>query len=307
MFFKLLTKDNIEIKGEFYLLNSIYTKNDGIYVNPPFELISSLNKRSIFYKIDLSTFIRFKEKYSFIFYPEIIRHYDLKSFTISLNELKELFGVENDYYERFYDFEKNIIKPIINDINHSSQITISYEKIKHGFGKTNKITSLKFSFVDNKKFEIENHTNLIIHNIKNNIKNITGINELIKKSLYNMESKDVLSLINNINTAFEAPIDMFLEVALKSNYRVENNNIKILDVEERFKSCFKLEAQLYKQLSNLKFHYNYQFLNELQNLRTKGIFNYDLFPWKIRATFSSGSLSTIKIYMKLKNDSLNNR
>jgi hypothetical protein len=299
MFFILTTIEQEKIQGEFFLLNSIHIKNDGIYIAPPLELIYSLNKESIFNKIDLLTFIRFKERHTFRFYPKVIQYYDRKKFEYTVPQLKEIFGVENDYYERFYDFEKNVIKPIINDINKSSHMKISYEKIKDGLGKTNKIISLKFSLVDLKKAKINNSTNLVIHSIKNNVKDISSITKLIEKSFLNMESENVFKLVNKVTTTFDAPIDIFLEAALESKYRLKEDRIKIVDIQEKFNSTFKIEARLYKELAIFNFSYNYHFLKELQNLRVSNIFNYDIAPWKIRVKYQPKTTSSIKIYLNL--------
>jgi hypothetical protein len=299
MFFTLINLEKETIQGEFFLLNSIYLKKDGIYVTPPLELIYSLDKRSIFHRIDLSTFIRFKEKHTFNFYPKIIEHYDCKNFEYNLPQLKEILGVEDDYYERFYDFEKNIIKPIINDINKSSKIKIHYEKIKSGHGKTNKIICLKFSFMDSEKAEILKNTNITIHSIKNKIHDIPKISKLIESSLEEAESETIFKLVDKINLNFEPPIDVFLEAALKSHYRLKDKVIKIIDISEHFTSCFKIEGRLYKELSIFNFSYNYYFLKELQHLRIDGIFNYNIFPWKIKVRFNSKRNSSIKVYMNL--------
>ncbi|WP_028857280.1 replication initiation protein [Psychrilyobacter atlanticus] len=302
MFFTLINLEKETIQGEFYLLNSIYLKNDGVYVTPPLELIYSLDKKSIFHRIDLSTFIRFKEKHTFNFYPKIIENYDSKKFEYNITQLKEILGVEDDYYERFYDFEKNIIKPIINDINKSSKIHIHYEKIKNGQGKTNKITCLKFSFIDSEKDEILKNTNITIHSIKNKIHDIPKISKLIESSLDEGEPQIILKLIDKIKLNFAPPIDVFLEAALKSHYRLKDETVKIIDISENFTSCFKIEGRLYKELSIFNFSYNYYFLKELQHLRMNGIFNYNIFPWKIKVRFNSKEKSSIKIYMNLKEE-----
>lgn len=304
MYFTLINLEKETIQGEFYLLNSVYLKKDGIYVTPPLELIYSLDKKSIFHRIDLSTFIRFKEKHTFNFYPKIIEHYDSNNFEYNVTQLKEILGVEDDYYERFYDFEKNIIKPIINDINKSSKIHIHYEKIKNGQGKTNKITCLKFFFIDNEKDEVLKNTNIIIHSIKNNIHDIPKMSKLIESSLGEGEPQLILKLIDTIKLNFEPPIDVFLEAALKSHYRLKDEAIKIIDISENFTSCFKIEGRLYKELSIFNFSYNYYFLKELQHLRMKGIFNYNIFPWKIKVRFNSKENSSIKIYMNLKEEDI---
>lgn len=297
MLFTLINFEKETIQGEFYLLNSIYLKNDGIYVTPPLELIQSLDKNSIFHKIDLSTFIRFKEKHTFNFYPKILEHYDCKNFKYDLIQLKEILGVENDYYERFYDFEKKIIKPIINDINKSSKINLHYKKIKSGSGKTNKIICLKFSFVDNE--DSKTLADMIVRSVKNKVHDIPKISRLIETSLMETDSKIIFKLVNKINLNFESPIDIFLEAALKSHYELKDNTVKIIDISERFTSCFKIEEQLYKELSIFKFSYNYTFLKELQHLRSDGVFNYNIFPWKIKVIFNPKGNSSIKIYMDL--------
>jgi len=302
MFFTLINLEKETIQGEFYLLNSIYLKNDGIYVTPPLELIYSLDKKSIFHRVDLSTFIRFKEKHTFSFYPKIIENFDSKNFEYNVTQLKKILGVEDDYYERFYDFEKNIIKPIMNDINKSSKIHIQYEKIKSGQGKTNKITCLKFSFVDSVKEEILKNTNITIHSIKNKVHDIPKISKLIESSLGEGEPEIVFKLIDKIQSNFEAPIDVFLEATLKSHYRLKGEAIKIIDISENFTSCFKIEGRLYKELSIFNFSYNYFFLQELQNLRINGIFNYNIFPWKIKVRFNPKENSSIKIYLNLEED-----
>lgn len=302
IYFTLFLVNREVINGEFYILTSIYIKNDGIFVVPPLELIYSLDKKSIFSKIDLSTFMRFKEKHTFNFYPEVIKHYDRKGFEYSIEELKKLFGVENDYYERFYDFEKNIIKPIINDINKSSNLEIYYEKIKSGSGKTNKIKSLNFSFVDTKKAKISNDTNLLIHSIKNNIEDIPGVTKIIENSFLRLENKEVFKIINLIKSNFDDPIDVYLKVALTSEFRMKDGNIKILDIQEKFKSCFRIEGRLYKELSKFKFNYNYYFLKELQELRINGSFNYEISPWIIKVKYRENDTSNIKIYLKLEED-----
>ncbi|MCK5779577.1 MAG: replication initiation protein [Psychrilyobacter sp.] len=299
IFFTLHTLKKETIYGEFFFLNSIYLREDGIAVIPPIELVYSLNRKNIFNRIDILTFIRFKEKYSFKLYPKIFKYYDRKNFEYTVKELKTILGLEDTYYERFFDFEKNILKPIINDINKSSNFNINYEKIKVGSGKTNKIESLKFSFIDTKKSEQLKNTNLIIQSIKNDIKDIVKISSIIENTLSDISAEKVIKIIESIKTNFKPPLDIYLEGTLKSSFKINNDIIKIIDISEHFSSCFKIEGRLYRELSIYKFSYNYHFLQELQNLRIKSVFNYDRFPWKISVIFDKKGLSRIKVYMYL--------
>ncbi|MGB6127223.1 MAG: hypothetical protein WBG30_00605, partial [Psychrilyobacter sp.] len=163
----------------------------------------------------------------------------------------------------------------------------------------NKVICLKFSFVDSVKEEILKNTNITIHSIKNKVHDIPKISKLIESSLGEAEPEIIFKLIDKIQSNFEAPIDVFLEATLKSHYRLKGEAIKIIDISENFSSCFKIEGRLYKELSIFNFSYNYFFLQELQNLRMNGIFNYNIFPWKIKVGFNSKENSSIKIYLNL--------
>jgi len=81
--------------------------------------------------------------------PHSIRVYELlkryegnwsKNKTFEVEEFKEKIGIEANTYERFYDFEKNVLKLAEEEINEKTDILIHYKKIKRG----RKIAEIEF-------------------------------------------------------------------------------------------------------------------------------------------------------------------
>lgn len=299
IYFKLLDNHEMEIEGEFNLINSIYSEKDRIHLGIPFEILASKDTNSIYYRMDILAYIRFKEKFSFKFYPEILKNYDRKYFEYTVTGLKNLFGVKDSYYERFYDFEKNVLKGIIKDINLSSRYNVVYKKVKEGLGKTNKVISLQFSFVDEEKAIMENEKQLVLNLIKKRIKNKDNTMRVIEQSFKTMEYKDVLSIVRAINRYFPEDIDQYLELTLLSKYKMKNKKLKVFDMEKEVKSVKELEIIIYKFLLQYSFHFNYNFLQHLQNFRITKELNYEEKFWNIKSIYNKNGKSRVRIYLSL--------
>lgn len=104
---------------------------------------------------ELETYFRFKCKYSFILYDYfksfVFRNYgkfgSLQQ-SISIDELKEKLGIDNEYKE-FRDFHKYVLKKSIDDINRNSDLIIDYQTLS----KNRKTTGILFTFKENKTAE----------------------------------------------------------------------------------------------------------------------------------------------------------
>lgn len=59
------------------------------------------------------------------------------NYKISINELKNIFEIDENMYQRFYDLEVNIIKPTLKELSIIINTDINYIKIK---SETLKIT-----------------------------------------------------------------------------------------------------------------------------------------------------------------------
>jgi len=90
---------------------------------------------------------------------------DFSEFEIELNELKRIFRV-NENYERFYDFEKNVLKPILNDVNEFTEYFLTYDKIKNS---SNKIDKIKFKGINKYSRYIRKKANELIYEVRDHV------------------------------------------------------------------------------------------------------------------------------------------
>lgn len=283
--------------GEFNIISSFYMGDRDIIIIPPYEIRESTRKGSIFHEMDLHSYTRFKEKHSFRFFPFIFKHMKNSYFDLNLKELKELLEVENDYYERFYDFEKNVLIPLMKDINKSTFLNIKYEKIKKGTGLTSKIEYLRFHIIDKEEVRNIKTTNEILKRIRNKVDNLTYMTRVIEEGARRYSLENLERRVRWAEENFSSPLDVFIEAGLRSEYQSEGEVLKLIEIEEEFSSHFKLEGRIYKEMSAYNFKHDYHFLQELQNLRLKNRFNYVKNPWKIKAEYKHKEKSKISIYL----------
>ncbi|MGX6592073.1 replication initiation protein [Cetobacterium ceti] len=92
---------------------------------------------------NISKLLIFKEQYSYRLY-QYINNSQEKNFQITLKEIREIFQIENTY-ERFFDIEKNILKPTFKDLNLIGKLNVLYTKEKLGEYKNGKIIGIKVS------------------------------------------------------------------------------------------------------------------------------------------------------------------
>lgn len=93
-----------------------------------------------FTKYQLKHILELKGSHSIRIYELLKQCQVMKKREFMTEQLKEILGLQNEY-ERFYDFEKYVLKTAKNEINKKTDITIDYEKIKEG----RKIEKIKFS------------------------------------------------------------------------------------------------------------------------------------------------------------------
>lgn len=283
--------------GEFNIISSFYVGEKEVILFPPYEILNSVDRESIFYEMHFHSYTRFKERHSFKFFPHILRHVKNSYFDFSLDEMKEILEVEDNYYERFYDFEKNVLIPLMKDINKSTFLSIKYEKVKKGSGITSKIQYLRFHLIDEEGVRSVETTNEILNRIKDRVGNLSHMTHVIEEASKRYSVENLEKKIRWAEENFESPLDIFIEAALHSEYQSRGGVLKLLEVEEKFSSHFKIEGRIYKIMSAYNFKHNYHFLQELQNLRVKNKFNYIKNPWKITAEYNHRAKSRISIHL----------
>lgn len=201
--------------------------------------------------------------------------------TLEVSEefLKEYLELSNTY-DRFYDFEKNVLKKSIFQIEKYTSLKITYEKVKNKSYLNSKIIGIKFHIVDNIRSNLSKQTNELLKGIEhlfvkyNKIWDYT-LNVLSKKG-YEFVKKNI-----NYTTLHKTEnLDRYIIEALKYNYydnRLKNRTDKFREThklifhEERvFKSLSDLHSEFFKIIANLNLFYLTQidiFYKELYKLK----------------------------------------
>lgn len=137
LLFKFFSKNitvidsNLNFKKRFNILNSYFFERDYVI----FEFSSHILDEKI------KKMLKFKERYSYRFYQEILNS-EKNILNISINNLRDILEIQ-ETYDRFYDIEKNLLKPIFKDLTTIGELDIEYEKNKVGEYKSAKILGIK--------------------------------------------------------------------------------------------------------------------------------------------------------------------
>lgn len=151
------------INGKFNLINSYGIQDTELIYSLSEEIRISVTEKNFFNRIHLISLLKFKSKYTSAFYLNfLMRLGDFSEFEIELIELKRIFSV-NENYERFYDFEKNLLKPILNDVNEFTEYFLTYDKIKNS---SNKIEKIKFKGINKYSRYIRKKANELIYEVR---------------------------------------------------------------------------------------------------------------------------------------------
>lgn len=300
-------KQNRDIeKGIFSLIGSLNFLENKVIVNFSSEIINSFKSDNLFYKENLLVLLKFKNGLTYKLYRFINNSYsNMKSIEVPIEKLREVFDAKESY-ERLYDFEKNVLEAIVRDINNYSNYFVTYEKIRGNQGKSNKIVSILFNFYDKTQEEIQKNTNKLFELVKSYVKDFDFVISLLKESLvknkYDYVKKNIFFTIQH----FDRDFDNFLGEALKENYvetyfekklKVEETNYKLeVCIDKHYSSIFKLESELYRELSSLKFYYDSEFAKKLHEFMKKNEIDYSDDRIKIFVEYNKASDSKIRIY-----------
>lgn len=301
------TKELI-VSGTFTMLSSVKYNENIIELIFPDEFVDSYKGDNIFNKIHLTTIIKFRLNTTISLYLELVKSTGTQgSLEFSLGNLKKMFAI-NDSYDRFYDFEKNIIKILIEEINFYSEYHVEYEKVKSGEGRTNKVVALKFDFYNKILDEIQKKSNELMLVIKEKVYDFNLVMTMLGQYLRSHNYKYVKDNINFALEHYEENFDAFFIASLQNNYaqkyfelwteEADGKYELLINNEQNFSSVFKLESELYKHLSQLKFYYDSDFISELHKLKIENKLEFENNEIKIFVEFNKKGNSHIKIYRK---------
>ncbi|WP_426711016.1 hypothetical protein [Cetobacterium sp. SF1] len=302
-----------ETNKEIYFISfpffDFYIKKDNSYIFILSKALDILKKNNTFGEINILSTVLFKEKGSKQIYLEILKNKSKGTFIQEIDYFKEYIGIGTDNYERFYDFEKAVLKPIVEDINKYTDYSIQYEKIKKGAGITSKIKELKFNFYHKKFNNISLETDKIISKLVSKVDSFVAATKLIEKNIINNGFEYVKNNLEHVLEHYTAPLDAHIENALEKDlytqYKLVNKNyILEKEITDKFSHIFIFESRIYKELLKCKFYYNYDFLKILHKLKSDEVLKYKDENFKIEAIYHSETKEgIIKIYKK---DDVNN-
>ena len=298
---------DMQFSGSFGIISSfvLYSDYCHIFFTEEFKNCFSL-KKNFFSLLEIEKFIFMNDSFSFSFYNNIIKNFkDKNEITLPVSLVKTYLNA-NDKYERFFDFEKYILKKAILDINTFTDFSIEYEKIKEHKKATNKITSISFSINKSKQSytPFDNKIYKMLELIKEKISNPEEIYHLFV--LY-VSKRGYKYVYDNINYAKNyKDFEKNLKKALMLN--LASNKLKLfVNVSKTVKSPIVLFYTLTRKLNKIKRHYPkieelmYNF--KLKNIDSISYFNdNDSFEFsnkyiRIFVKYYSSKKSIIEIYL----------
>ena len=195
---------------------------------------------------------------------------------MTLDTFKNLLEIEN-IYERFYDLERKLIIPVIDDLNKYSNFIFSFEKEKKSPSKTSKIINIKIKYINKNLKEIKNQTNFLISLVKNNIKDFSYFYDILYNTLKNYNYDYVYKTLSFLLKKYNnEKIDKYLEKSIEENW-LENHS---LDTKELIKLEREIQSgnMLYNELVDIFKKMKIEFLTEDANFNSS--FYRNLFALK---------------------------
>ena len=98
---------------------SYFNKIDDVfYITIPPMIVNAFKKNSIENFLSLKTFFYFRQKSSHNFFNLVLKNSSENiNLVLSIEELKNIFNVKEEAYDRFFDFEKALLKTLVENIN----------------------------------------------------------------------------------------------------------------------------------------------------------------------------------------------
>ena len=311
--FSISSNDKTVLYGRFPILVSysvVYSKIEFQFAR---EIQNARKNNTLFslLRFDFLVFMGDEATYNFYAYLISDKNYSHNT-VITLERLKEMFDTGNKY-ERFFDFEKQVLKKVVKNINLFSDIKVVYEKIKVGEHINNKVEKILFKIIDNndkktleeKNAKLVQNINNIMDLIKNDIKDFHSTYELIKtyilKRNYDYVYKNVRfakkQFKNNVEKQLKKVLLLDLAQFSKSNFR---NESEIINIKRKYKTSFFLQldvANLMRQhhLENeLRTIVDDGYFNEILTLKNKQIIEKNFYDFKIYIQYFQNSESIIR-------------
>lgn len=265
------------ITGTFPILSSysiVYNEIDFLFSK---ELLLARKINTLFAMLRIDFLIFMGDEFSYNLYIYLISSQTENNFIeVSLRELKEILNI-GDKYDRFFDFEKKVLKKSIDDINLFSDIELQYEKIKIGEFKNNRVDKIKFTLKSKtendkllKNIKLTDNINKILDMVKGDIKDFHTTFELIKNYIIKRNFDYVYKNTVFVKENFKDNIEQSLKKALLLDFAQASSPKKfneIVNIKKMYSTPFLIQLDISTLLRK------YELVHELQILLDTGFFN----------------------------------
>ena len=167
--------------------------------------------------------------------------------TLSLEEIKDLLHV--DKYDRFYDFERFVLKKLKVDIEENTPYILSYEKVKSGGFQNSKISHVKI--IVTKKSYYENSASAI--ELLGGTKLYTNSNLALLAIIELLEKYSKEELLRGIALLSDKET---IEVNLREKANIikkQSEDFKLIyHTRETFSNILKLQNKIFKEIKKFE-------------------------------------------------------
>ena len=313
VFYRIEEDNKLLQNGSFGIINSYSVYKGKVYFLLSEEILLSFVEKTLFSYLKIDKFIFMEENFSYNLYLYLIPlFYNQKEVNIELDKLKNILNAETSY-ERFYDFEKYILKKAIEDIVTFSKYNLSYYKMKTGKNINNKVTAIKF-ILNNKKpgnyFDVKHAANELLNLVKANITNINEMYELILlyivKRNYDYVFINIKYVLANYTDNIEKHLKRSLLYDLGNTEKTDKYTLYVEDIAH-FKTPFILQMNLWRHLNKVSSEipdyddvnrlYYSDFFKKIIKLKDKEEFDFTNDSVRIFIKYNVKEESIIRIYI----------
>lgn len=201
-------------------LSSIYYKKNKGIIELEFskKLVPYLLQlKEKFTRYQIKNILYLSNKHSIRIY-ELLKQYEpIGKRTFTVDELKEILML-GEQYQRFYDFERYVLKPTMEEINEYTDIKISYDKIKKG----RSINSIRYKIEPLKICEYKEYLEEN-YNIKD-MKYQAGLQEENFNAEQFIKIYEVAT--NKMQDEYESEIDILSYININYKEMIKKKNIR---------------------------------------------------------------------------------
>lgn len=313
VFYRIEEDNKLLQNGSFGIINSYSVYKGRIYFLLSEEILLSFIEKTLFSYLKIDKFIFMEENFSYNLYLYLIPlFYNQKEVTIELDKLKNILNAEASY-ERFFDFEKYILRKAIEDIVTFSKYNLSYYKMKTGKNVNNKVTAIKF-ILNNEKpgnyFDVKHAANELLNLLKAKIVNINEMYELILlyiiKRNYDYVLTNIKYVLANYTDNIEKHLKKSLLYDLGNTEKIDKYTLYVEDIAF-FKTPFILQMNLWRHLNKISSEipdyddinrlYYSDFFKKIIKLRDKEEFDFSNDTVRIFIKYNEKEESVIRIFI----------